>query len=75
MPAPTPGPSAMDPLKFDLGADELDIKAEVPTEPAVRGPCCYRRAIEADLDRLLFCRKTRRKRWKRCTTWCSTPYG
>ncbi|GJN89003.1 hypothetical protein Rhopal_001974-T1 [Rhodotorula paludigena] len=36
-PKPEAAPEApmIDPLKLDLGADELDIKAEVPPEPAV----------------------------------------
>lgn len=29
------GPVVVDPLKLDLGADELDIKAEVPVEATV----------------------------------------
>lgn len=33
---PKPEAPAVDPLKLDLGADELDLKAEVPPEPAVR---------------------------------------
>ncbi|BGP47764.1 hypothetical protein JCM10450v2_003629 [Rhodotorula kratochvilovae] len=32
-PAPAP---VIDPLKLDLGADELDLRAEVPPEPAAR---------------------------------------
>ncbi|BGO91177.1 hypothetical protein NBRC10512_005729 [Rhodotorula toruloides] len=31
---PKPEAPAVDPLKLDLGADELDLKAEVPPEPA-----------------------------------------
>lgn len=31
-----PEGSVVDPLKLDLGADELDMKSEVPVEPLVR---------------------------------------
>ncbi|GAA5903829.1 hypothetical protein JCM8208_006591 [Rhodotorula glutinis] len=39
LPPPAPAPDAtpapvIDPLKLDLGADELDLRAEVPPEPA-----------------------------------------
>ncbi|GAA6041092.1 hypothetical protein JCM8097_004714 [Rhodosporidiobolus ruineniae] len=33
-PATTPSAPVIDPLKLDLGADELDLKPEVPPEPA-----------------------------------------
>jgi hypothetical protein len=42
------GPVVVDPLKLDLGADELDIKAEVPVEATVG---CFPRSRPIKLTR------------------------